>query len=450
MLDCVIVGAGFAGLSVATELARRGEQLVVLEARDRVGGRVASVTLSQGEVVDMGGQWISPSHDRMLELVAAAGLTTVPANPGKLTVVRHGQIRAVEGSAMSAQYGSPFSIADLGQGLMRLRRLSDRAASDLAWSQANATWLDQTIDQWIDSNLRTPSGRRDIRAAMKAVFESSLDKTTLRQALVKVREGIDMENLIAANGDIGQVRVPGGLWQVCHGIAEGLGDRVRYNQVVSAVHQRGETVTVITADGQRHEARSAVIALPPWLAQGIEYSPSLESWRGETVKKTSPGNVIKCCLVYQRPWWRDEGLSGQMSADEGPVRVTFDVTDDPSGRGILTGFFEGGEASMLTKFSKSMRERVFKDAMVSVFGEQAARPVEYVDCDWGAEPFTKGSHGAHFAPGVWSVTGQKLAAPFGRVEFAGAEYASKFNGYVEGAVRRGAEVAASVARTLHG
>ena len=450
MLDCVIVGAGFAGLTATTQLVRRGERVVLLEARDRVGGRVASRTLSGGEVVDLGGQWLSPSHDRILEMVEAAGLTTVPASPGRLTVVNHGVIRAVESSDTSADHGSPFSIADLGQGLMRLRRLAERTENDEAWAQANAAWLDQSVERWITSNLRTPAGRRDIHAAMRAVFETPLQKTTLRQALEKVREGIDMENLIAANGEIGQVRVPGGLGQICDRMAGELGERLRYHQVVTAIRQQDDVVTVVTEDGQEYQAASAIVALPPWLAKDIEFTPALEAWRGETVQKTSPGNVIRCYLVYDRPWWRDEGLSGQMSADEGPVRVTFDITDDPSGRGILTGFFEGGEASMLTKFSRSMRKRVFRDAMVSIFGERAAKPVEYVDCDWGSEPFTKGSHGAHFAPGVWSVTGQKLGQPFGRVYFTGAEYASKFNGYMEGAVRRGAETAAVVTRLLHG
>lgn len=132
------------------------------------------------------------------------------------------------------------------------------------------------------------------------------------------------------------------------------------------------------------------------------------------------------------------------------MRVTFDTSDPASERGILMGFFEGAEAATLTKFSASMRERVFRDALVTVFGEQAATPLEYLDHDWGADPFTKGSHGAHFAPGLWSVTGQQLGARFGRVHFAGAEYASKFNGYMEGAVRSGTDTAAQVVMQLHG
>lgn len=448
MLDCVIVGAGLAGLCAATQLAQRGKEIVLLEAQDRVGGRVASTTLQRGEVVDLGGQWLTSSHDRLMALVDDDGLSTTPANSGKLTLVRHGQVRAVAQSDTATEKTSPFAIADLGQGLMRLRRLAERSATDEIWTAANAAWLDQPVEQWVSSNLRTPSGRRDILAAMNAVFEEPLEKIQLRQALVKVREGIDMENLIAASGEIGQVRVLGGLAQVCEKMAAELGDQLRLGQVVKTINQHDDAATVITEDGQQYEASSVVMALPPWLATDFEYEPPLEPWRKETAKKTPPGNVIRCYVAYEHPWWREEGLSGQMSADDGPVRVTFDVTDDAEGRGILTGFFEGGEASMLTKFSQSMRKRVFRDALVSVFGAQAANPVEYVDCDWGAEPFTRGSHGAHFAPGVWSVSGQQLGKPFGLVHFAGAEYAAKFNGYMEGAVRSGNEAAAAILRLL--
>ena len=449
MLDCVVVGAGFAGLSAARELIQRGYDVALVEARDRAGGRVVSTTLSGGEVIDLGGQWIAPSHDRMLELVKNAGLELIGANPGMLTLVQHGEIRNVAQSDSDEDARTPFAVADLGQGLMRLRRLAERAGQDDMWVEANAAWLDQSVDRWIVSNLRTPTGRRDIRAAMKAVFESPLDKISLRKALGKVREGVDMENLIAANGDIGQARVLGGLAQLPERMASELGDRLRYRFVVDAIEQDDDRVVVHPSLGEALEARTAIVALPPWLALRIRVTPPLAGWREDAVRRIGAGNVIKCYVVYDHPWWRDKGLSGQMSADDGAVRVTFDCTDSPDGRGVLMGFFEGGEASMLTKFSRSMRQRIFKDTLVDVFGPQAARPVEYTDIDWGAEEFTRGSHGAHFAPGVWSVTGAELGKPCGRIHFAGAEYAGKFNGYMEGAVRSGAETAQEVVLRLN-
>lgn len=114
MLDCVVVGAGFAGLSAARELIQRGYDVALVEARGRAGGRVVSTTLSGGEVIDLGGQWIAPSHDRMLELVKNAGLELIGANPGMLTLVQHGEIRDVAQSDSDEDARTPFAVADLG------------------------------------------------------------------------------------------------------------------------------------------------------------------------------------------------------------------------------------------------------------------------------------------------------------------------------------------------
>lgn len=96
----------------------------------------------------------------------------------------------------------------------------------------------------------------------------------------------------------------------------------------------------------------------------------------------------------------------------------------------------------------SLRQRAFTDSVVQAFGPVASEPVEYMERDWAAEPFTGGCHGAHFAPGIWTATGPQLAATDGVLHFAGAEYSAKFNGYMEGAVRSGRDAAAQVARDL--
>ncbi|MDK9302781.1 flavin monoamine oxidase family protein [Propionibacterium freudenreichii] len=450
MLDCLIVGAGFGGLTVATQLVRRGHDVMVLEARDRIGGRVDNARFSSGELVEQGGQWVFPNHDRMLELIDEAAAATMPANPGKLLVVQQGDVRAVEQSPDEHSHRTPFAAADLGQGVLRLRRLAERTVSDPAWAGANTAWLDQPMERWLTANLRTPSAQRDLRGALRAVVHGPLSDTTLGDVLTHVRAGVDMENLIATNGDIGQVRLVDGVLQLAERMAAQLEGRVRLSTPVVTIDQEDDAVVVVTSEGEQIRARTAVLSVPPWLAKDLVWAPQLDPWRYETVQKTPAGAIIKCHMLFEPPWWRDAGLSGQMAADDGPVRVTFDTSDPASERGILMGFFEGAEAATLTKFSASMRERVFRDALVTVFGEQAATPLEYLDHDWGADPFTKGSHGAHFAPGLWSVTGQQLGARFGRVHFAGAEYASKFNGYMEGAVRSGTDTAAQVVMHLHG
>jgi len=130
------------------------------------------------------------------------------------------------------------------------------------------------------------------------------------------------------------------------------------------------------------------------------------------------------------------------------VRVTFDTTADTSEHGHLMGFFEGADADSLARRSVTLRERAFVDAVVRAFGEDGAKPIGYVERDWGAERFTGGCHGAHFAPGVWTANGPLLAQDEGVLHWAGAEYASRFNGYMEGAVRSGREAATRVTRSL--
>lgn len=158
--------------------------------------------------------------------------------------------------------------------------------------------------------------------------------------------------------------------------------------------------------------------------------------------------MIKAFLIYDHPFWREQGFSGQSSADDGAVRVTFDTTSDTSERGHLMGFFEGADADSLARRSITLRERAFVDSVVRTFGEKAAHPVAYIERNWSSERFTGGCHGAHFSPGVWTASGPVLAEPEGVLHWAGAEYASRFNGYMEGAIRSGREVAATVARNL--
>ena len=202
------------------------------------------------------------------------------------------------------------------------------------------------------------------------------------------------------------------------------------------------------ANGDVVEAKQVISTLPPRLAVAVPHEPALPEWRREAADKVSPGNVIKAFLIYETPFWRELGFSGQSSADEGAVRVTFDTTASDSSRGHLMGFFEGADADSLSRRSVTLRERAFIDSVVRTFGPVAQKPVAYVERDWSAEKFTGGCHGAHFAPGVWTTSGPILAEPEGVLHWAGAEYATRFNGYMEGAVRSGREVAAAVALNL--
>lgn len=447
MLDCAIVGGGLAGLTAALDLTRRGLDVVVLEARDRVGGRVENGVLDDGQYVELGGQWIGAGHDAIQELVDRYGLKTVGLpNKGNLVMRLRGQTLEVP-SAGDGPALSPFEVSDLGQGLLRLRRLAQRLRDDRAWALSNDVWLRQDLRRWITTNLRTQGAQQRFVEVYAAAFGPMSRDATLLEGLHQVNSGPDLESMLASNGGLNQRRVEGGMFEVCRAMADDLGERLRLGAVVESIEYGDLAATVVLADGERIEARHVISTLPPRLAAKMTYDPPLPQWRTETAAKVAAGNVIKAFLVYEKPFWRDRGLSGQSSADEGSVRVTFDTTTGENARGLLMGFFEGADADSLSKRTVTLRQRAFVDSVVKTFGDVAAKPIDYIERDWSAEPFTAGCHGAHFAPGVWTANGPVLGEPEGVLHWAGAEYSSRFNGYMEGAVRSGLDVSAAVARS---
>ncbi|MDU6339318.1 flavin monoamine oxidase family protein [Cutibacterium granulosum] len=435
MYDTIIVGAGLAGLQAATTLSAAGKDIVVLEARDRVGGRVENIALKDGRIVEMGGQWVSPGHEKMHALIDAQGLQTVEPGGGDMVLRLGGKAKKIHVEQPAAQDDlSPFEFSDLGQALLRLRRLARKVTDNPTWAAANDRWLGQSLQQWQDVNLRTEGGRRYFARLVEKALGIHPEITTLEDALQRVSTGVDLESYVVTSGGVRQARVVGGLAQLTDEMARDLGDRIRLSTPVTRVEHAEGHVIVTCEGGDRFEGSSLVLTTPPRLLKTIDFEPDLPAERYDMADKIPAGNVIKAFLVYDEPWWRDRGLSGQMSWNEGAMRITFDTSDDEH-HGILLGFFEGGEASGYGKLSVSLRQRIFEEAIERAFGPAPRKPVDYVDRDWLAEKYTQGCHAAHFAPGLWTAAGPVIGQPLGSMYFAGAEYASTFNGYMEGAVR---------------
>ena len=160
------------------------------------------------------------------------------------------------------------------------------------------------------------------------------------------------------------------------------------------------------------------------------------------------GSVIKCMAIYDEPFWRRDGLTGQATSDEGPAQLTFD-NSPPSGRpGVLLAFIEGGHARELSRTPEDERRRLVLDCLARYFGPQAGQAQEFLQLDWSAERWSGGCYGANLAPGVLTQFGPALRAPVGRIHWAGTESATVWTGYMDGAVRSGERVAAEVLRDI--
>lgn len=446
--DVVVVGAGLSGLAAARRVAAAGRSVVVVEARDRVGGRTEAGRLSDGQWIELGGQWVGPTQDRMYELIAELGLETIPTyNDGDIVFGLGRRTGRLAGRKGAIPRLNPFAIADLAQGTLRWGRLARTVDLEQPWRTPDARKLDgETFRTWVHRNLRTPQGRAYFELYCDAVFSADLSDMSVLHALFYTRSGTDMDTLMAVDRGAQQDRILGGSWRISETMAAELD--VRLGRPVRTVAQTADGVRVTARDGTAYDAGHAIITLPPTLAGRLEYDPPLPAWRDQLTQKLPAGSVFKVYAVYPTPFWREEGLNGQAGSDRGPVKVTFDNTPPGYDRGILMGFIEAEDGRHWARRTPEERRAAVVDCLVRYFGPRAAEPLEYVERDWMAEEFSRGCYGAHFAPGVWTGFGPALREPVGRLHWAGAECSPVWNGYMEGAVRSGEATADEVLALL--
>lgn len=443
MTDVIVIGAGMAGLTASRSLLDAGRSVLLLEARDRVGGRLRNHELADGGIVEVGGQWLGPTQHRAVALAGRLGLSLYPTYTEGENLIEHaGRLTRYRGDLPRI---NPAVLADVGQAQLRLNRMAARVPTDAPWRAPRADrWDGRTFEDWISRNLVTGTGRELLRLGCAAVWACEPRDVSLLHVLFYTRSAGRFEDLIGTRGGAQQDRIVGGSQLLALRLAESLPQgTVQLDAAVSHITQDGGGVEVHSAAGV-HRAGRVVVALSPALAGRIEYTPELPSQRDQLTQRTPNGSVIKCMAVYDRPFWREDGLSGQAASLTGPARVVFDNSPHGSDRGVLLGFLEGREARAYSGRPQSDRRAAVVAGFARLFGPQAARPIDYVDLDWSAEVYTRGCYGGHLPTGTWTAFGPALTAPIGRIHWAGTETATTWSGYIDGAIESGERVAREV------
>jgi monoamine oxidase len=446
--DVVVVGAGLAGLVAARDLVAAGAEVVVLEARDRVGGRTLTLPAADGTPIDHGGQWIGPTQDRIAAVAASVGVTTYPSwDRGLRVEFRDGRAHRFDGQLPASDPGTAVAM---GMAVRELEAMAATVPPEAPWDADQAlAWDSQTVESWLQARVAAEGARTWLRTAVRSTLAAEAGELSLLHALFFIRSAGSFAHLVETAGGAQERRFHQGAQTVSVRLAEALGERVVLGAPAAVVrHDRGGVV--VEADGRAVAAERAILAIPPALAGRLSYRPALPGWRSQLTQRVPMGSVVKVHALYDEPFWRRDGLSGLVVSYDGPVEVVYDNSPESGSPGVLVGFIEGWHARAWGRLDQAERRAAVLACLVGFFGEAAGRPQELLERSWADEEYSGGCFAGYFPPGVWTSYGRALREPVGRLHWAGTETATVWNSYMDGAVRSGERAAAEVLAALGG
>jgi monoamine oxidase len=456
--DVVVVGAGLAGLTAAREISKDGRSVIVLEARDRVGGRVLSHPLAAGGYAELGGTFTGPTQDHVQALAREVGVGLFPTYNSGNNVFIGGDGRREEypsDSPLGSAPPDPVVAPDIALAVTQLDQMATEVSVDQPWNAPHAAdWDTQTLDTWLRGHTTGSAEFMAVSsAATEAIFGAEPAELSLLFTVFYIaasgneqNQGTFERNFNTKDGAQDQ-RFRGGAYEVPVRVAQELGDRVVLNSPVTRIDRSSSGVAVQTP-AATVTAKRAIVAVPPPFVTRILYDPPLPRIRDQLMQRMPLGALMKVEAVYNRPFWRDKGLTGQVVSEQGPVKVTFDVSPESGTPGIMMGFVGGAEARTWQKRSQKELRAAALDQFAHFFGHEARSPVDVTEFNWIAETWSGGCPVSVLGPRTLIDFGSALREPVGRIHWAGTETSNYWNGYMDGAVRSGERAAAEVLGAL--
>jgi monoamine oxidase len=446
--DVVIVGAGLSGLIAAREILRAGFQPLVVEADDRVGGRILTEEPRPGVQVELGAQWIGDTHTRMFALAAELGIETFRQYEAGETSYEIDGSGVLREAAFHDRYRP--ELAGLQRLLDTLDKLAAEVPVDAPWAAPRAAeWDAITAGAWYDAQGLSPVARTLLEICTVGILAVPTVEVSFLDLLVNLQTcGVGAQLFAESEGGAQTTRFVGGTSQIPLRLAAQLTEHIVLNAPVQLIEHTADAVTVHCRGGLVARGRRAIVAVAPTLAGRIMYDPPLPGMRDQLTQRMPQASAMKAFFVYDEPFWRADGLNGQLISDVGPGRMSNDTCPVDAGHGQLLLFLEGEQARTVGRWPVAERRAALTGELVRHFGPRAGRPELYVDGEWAERPWTRGCYNANLGPLVWTNFGRALTEPVGPIHWAATETAMRWSAYMEGAVDAGERAATDVLTEL--
>lgn len=440
--DVIVIGAGFAGISAARELKKAGKTVAVLEARPRLGGRSLSQPIGEGKYVELGCEFPGMDNSVSATTARSVGIGVHKAydsgyrllDDGKKMVRWKGQLPGL----------SPVTLADFGQAALRLEHMRKEVPAEAPWTAPHARqWDSQTMWSWTQRNVRTKGARALVRVMVEAAMAASLADVSLLHVLNYANGTGGFRAMTAVTDGSLKLRFDGGSHGLATKLAESVDADIYTGAVVRRIDHSGDHVRV-TGDGFEAVGRRVVVAVPVPLVSRIEFDPILPAYRTQAAQRLTMGSTIKYLALYDEPFWRAEGLTGQAISPYGPVRAVLDSCPPDGTPGVLTVFVTGPVAREVGQLTVADRRELVLRELVRFFGPRAGKPYDVIEKNWMAAEFTRGCYHGYAPPGLYTEYGHALKDPIGRVHWAGAESMPVEYGSMSGAIHSGRRVTAEI------
>jgi len=447
MNQVIVIGAGFSGIAAAKKLFEANIPFIVLEARERLGGRVFTKPLNQDLYLDFGGQWIGPSHDRMYALCEEFGIEYFETYDQGFNLLDLDQkVKKFKGLIPKMDI---LSLLNLDYVLKKLERLAKSIPLDSPWRHPKAMEFDSiSLGAFVKSNCKTLACRKVTTLALETVFASDLNEISLLHGLFYIKSGRDLNTLINIKNGAQLHRVVGGMQTIIEKMAVPFMERIYFNHPVEKITKEKDYYLVTGRDFS-FTAKKIIMAIPPPLAAKINFQPLLSAEKRQVMDRIAMGQVGKCFMIYGSPFWRDSGFSGQAFADgHSPFQSMFDASPKDGKYGIILGFTIGKRAREYFGKSKEERKKLMLDKLISYFGREGSHPISYEDFTMTDEAWSRGCFAGLYPTGAWTGFQDAYAKTEGHIYWAGTEASKIWFGYIEGAVRSGEQAAANIILNL--